>query len=79
MISMNRPKMESRSYEFLHLGCGPALHLPGRASRVPGPLAASGGQAFSAVLTASEPHGGECGHEDCSDWCGHPRPGSAPR
>ena len=44
-----------------------------------GPLAASGGQAFSAVLTAYEPHGGECGHEDCSDWCGHPRPGSAPQ
>ena len=60
-------------------GWDPSLHLPGRASGVPGPLAAFGGRPFSAVLTASEPQGGECGHEDCSDWCGHPWPGSAPQ
>ena len=60
-------------------GWGPALRLSGRASRVPGPLAASGRRPFSSVLITSEPQGGGCGREDCSDWCGHPRPGSGPQ
>ena len=60
-------------------GWDPSLHLPRRASGVPGPLATFGGWPFSAVLTASERQGGDCGHEDCSDGCGHPWPGSAPQ
>ena len=60
-------------------GWGPTLRPPGRASGVPGPLAASGRRPVSSVLTASEPQGGGCGREDCTDLCGHPRPGSAPR